>query len=224
MPRRASTELRPLSFAVMSLVGRDGASGPELLEMATGAAPLFWTGGASHVLREARRLADDGYLSARTEPAKTRPRTVYEMTEKGRAAFRAWLAAPSTYPRIQHEAAIRLFASDLGEIADVVDSLRALRDDLPRLEALCDMFEERAHAIPHRTKAIVLELSLVRRMLQAHRDWIDDVERELGAMARDPGAAPREPRADEREPGAAPREPRAEEREPGAEPRDPGSE
>src|ERR671923_124808 len=71
-----------------------------------------------------------------------------------------------------------------------------------------------------RRRAVVL----VRRMLQAHRDWIDDVERELGAMARDPGAARREPRADEREPGAAPREPRAEEREPGAEPRDPGSE
>ena len=52
-----------------------GASGPELVEMATGAAPLFWTGGGSHVLREARRLAEDGYLPARIVPAKTRPRT-----------------------------------------------------------------------------------------------------------------------------------------------------
>ena len=82
---------------------------------------------------------------------------MYELTDKGHAAFRSWLTAPSSYP-----------------------SLRALRDDLPRLEALCDTFEERAHAIPHRTKAIVLELSLVRRLLSAHRDWIDDVERELG--------------------------------------------
>ena len=179
MPGDTSTQLRPLSYGVMALVGRGGASGPELVEMATGAAPLFWTGGGSHVLREARRLADDGFLSARTEPAKTRPRTVYQLTAKGRAAMRAWLAAPSTYPRIQHEAAIRLFASDLGEIGDVVDSLSALREELPRLEALCDLFEERARAIPHRTRAIVLELSLVRRMIQAHRDWIDEVEREL---------------------------------------------
>src|SRR5581483_8447053 len=146
-----STRLRPLSCPVMALVGRDGASGPELVEMATGAAQLFWTGGGSHVLREARRLAEDGYLSARTEPAKTRPRTVFELTEKGWEAMREWLAQPSSYPRIQHEAAIRLFASDLGDTAAVVDSLRALRNQLPHLEAICDMFEQRAQAIPHRT-------------------------------------------------------------------------
>jgi PadR family transcriptional regulator AphA len=143
-----STDLRPISYAVMSLVGRNGASGPELMEMAAGAAPLFWTGAATHVLREARRLADDGYLSARTERGKTRPRTVYEMTDKGMCAFRTWLAAPSTYPRIQHEAAIRLFASDMGDTADVLDSLRALREELPRLETVCEMYEQRAHAIP----------------------------------------------------------------------------
>lgn len=179
MPRNLSTQLRPMSYPVMSLVGRNGASGPELVEMATGAAPLFWTGGGSHVLREARRLADDGYLSARTEPAKTRPRTLYELTDKGLEAFRSWLAAPSTYPRIQHEAAIRLFASDLGDVGAVLDSLRALRAELPRLEAICDMYEERAQALPHRRRAIVLELSLARRLLQAHREWIDEVEREL---------------------------------------------
>ncbi len=174
-----SSGLRPLSCPVMALVGRGGASGPELVEMATGAAPLFWTGGGSHVLREARRLADDGYLSTRTEPARTRPRTVFALTDKGRRAMRQWLRSPSSYPRIQHEAAIRIFASDLGEIEDVLGSLRALRDELPQLEALCDLYEERAKGIPHRTKAILLELSLARRLIQAHRDWIDQVEAEL---------------------------------------------
>jgi DNA-binding PadR family transcriptional regulator len=175
-----SSELSPISYTVMSLVGRNGASGPELVEMATGGGALFWTGAASHVLRVARRLAGDGYLRTRTEPAKTRPRTVYELAPKGRRAFRAWLAEPSTYPRIQHEAAVRLFASDLGDIEAVLRSLRALREDLPRLEALCDMFEERAQAIPHRTRTTVVELSLARRLIQAHRDWLDEVEREFG--------------------------------------------
>jgi DNA-binding PadR family transcriptional regulator len=148
--------------------------------MATGAAPLFWTGGGSHVLREARRLAEDGYLSARTVPATTRPRTVYELTPKGYAAVRRWLSQPSAYPRIQHEAAIRLFAADLGDQSAVLESLRALRDTLPRLEALCDEYEERAQRIPHRTRAIELEISLARRLIRAHREWVDDVDRELG--------------------------------------------
>jgi DNA-binding PadR family transcriptional regulator len=175
-----SSDLRPLSCPVMALVGRNGASGPELVEMATGAAPLFWSGGGSHVLREARRLVQDGYLSARSEPAKTRPRTVFELTEKGHAAMRAWIASPSAYPRLQHEAAIRLFASDLGDTDALLDSLRALRAELPRLEELCDLYEARAQAIPHRTRAIELELSLARRLIQAHREWIEEVERELG--------------------------------------------
>lgn len=186
-----SNELSPISYAVMSLVGRNGASGPELVEMASGAAPLFWTGAGSHVLRVARQLADEGYLVANTEPAKTRPRTVYTMSAKGRRTFRAWLAQPSSYPRIQHEAAIRLFASDLGDPEDVLNSLRALRDDLPRLEAVVEMFESRAAGVPHRRRAILLELSLVRRLLEAHRAWIDDVERELGS--------PPEPRASDSE-------------------------
>ena len=178
-----SRSLSPISYAVMSLVGANGASGPELVEMATAAAPLFWTGAGSHVLRVARRLADDGYLIARTEPAKTRPRTVYTMSAKGRQAFRAWLAVPSSYPRIQHEAAIRLFASGMGDVVQVMDSLRALRDDLPRLEALVEQFESRAEDIPHRKQAILLELSLVRRLIDAHRAWVDDVERDLGALS-----------------------------------------
>jgi DNA-binding PadR family transcriptional regulator len=167
----------------MALVGRNGATGPELVEMATGAGPLFWTGAGSHVLRVARRLADEGYLRARSEPAKTRPRTLYSLTAKGRRAITTWLAVPSSYPRIQHEAAVRLFASDLGDPEAVLASLQHLRDELPKLEALCDLFEQRAHAIPHRTKTTILELSLARRLIQAHRDWIEDVRRELGGPA-----------------------------------------
>ncbi len=86
----------------------------------------------------------------------------------------------SSYPRIRHEAAIRLFASDLGDPAALVESLRALREQLPALEQLCDSYEERAQAIPHRTRAIELELSLARRLIRAHREWVDEVEGELG--------------------------------------------
>jgi DNA-binding PadR family transcriptional regulator len=176
MPRTPSA----FSFAVMAVIGRDGASGPELVQMAGGGAPFFWTGAGSHVLRTARHLADDGYLSTRTEPAKTRPRTVYELTDKGRDALRAWLAEPSEFPRIQHEGAIRLFASDLGDMTSVLASLHALRDELARLEALIEHHERRADAIPHRALALRLNHTLARRLIEAQRAWIDDVEAAYG--------------------------------------------
>jgi DNA-binding PadR family transcriptional regulator len=168
--------LSSFAFAVMAVVGRDGASGPELVQMASGGAPFFWTGAGSHVLRTARRLADDGYLRTGTEPATTRPRTIYQLTPKGRRALRQWLAQPSEFPRIHHEAAIRLFASDLGDIDDVLASLRALRDQLPRLEALVDFHDQRADAIPHRATALKLNHALARRLIEAHRAWIDEVQ------------------------------------------------
>lgn len=172
--------LSSFSYAVMALIGRDGASGPALVQMAGGGAPFFWSGAGSHVLGTARRLANDGYLRTRTEPAKTRPRTVYELTPKGRRAMRDWLAQPSGFPVIQHEAAIRLFASDLGDMKQVLASLRALRDELPRLEALIDFHAQRADAIPHRTQALRLNHTLARRLIDAHRTWIDDVEAAYG--------------------------------------------
>jgi DNA-binding PadR family transcriptional regulator len=174
------SSLSSFSYAVMAVIGRGGASGPELVQMASGGAPFFWTGAGSHVLRTARRLADDGYLRTRNQPAKTRPRTVYELTAKGRRALREWLAQPSAFPRIQHVAAIRLFASDLGDIEDVLASLRALRDELPHLEALLEFHEQRAQTIPHRTQALMLNHALARRLIDAHRAWIDDVEAAYG--------------------------------------------
>jgi PadR family transcriptional regulator, regulatory protein AphA len=160
----------------MAVIGRNGASGPKLVEMASGGAPFFWTGAGSHVLRIARRLSNDGYLETRTEAAKTRPRTIYQLTPKGRQAMREWLAQPSQFPRIQHEAAIRLLASDLGDIDQVLASLNSLRNELTQLEQTIDHHDQRADAIPHRTQALKLNHKLARRLIQAHRHWLDDVE------------------------------------------------
>jgi DNA-binding PadR family transcriptional regulator len=175
-----STDLRPISYAVLALVGRGGASSPELVEMAERGSPFFWTGAASQVYAEARRLADLGYLSAHGEPSKTRPRTVYRLTERGLGAFRAWAATPAPYPRIQHEASLRVFALDLlADARDVLPGLAALVERIDALEHEVDELAARAVAIPHRTRGITLQLSLARRLLDAHRAWLDEVREAL---------------------------------------------
>ncbi|HEX7300155.1 MAG TPA: hypothetical protein VF257_14250 [Solirubrobacteraceae bacterium] len=50
---------------------------------------------------------------------------------------------------------------------------------MARLQGVVDELETRAGAIPHRERNIVLELSLVRRLLKAHLDWLEEVEGEL---------------------------------------------
>jgi DNA-binding PadR family transcriptional regulator len=62
---------------------------------------------------EPKRLERLGYLSARKEPGKTRPRTHYTLTDEGRAAVRDWMKEPTSFSRIQLEPAWRLLAADL---------------------------------------------------------------------------------------------------------------
>ena len=49
---------------------------------------LDWAGESQYYV-EPKRLAKLGYLSARTEPGKTRQRTVYTLTDKGLETFLA---------------------------------------------------------------------------------------------------------------------------------------
>ena len=76
----------------------------------------------------------------------------------------------------------RVLASDLAEDERLVaESLRTLRQEIAELAAGIDEDERRAPSIPHRERHLKLVRSLGRRLLQAQLDWIDDVERELGA-------------------------------------------
>ena len=173
-------DLSTLSYVVLATVGEHGASTPELVDIARRGAPLLWTSAESQMYSEPKRLSELGYLRSRKEPGKTRSRTVYMLTAKGRRSLTRWLATPAAFPRVQHEAAIRLLAADMVPEATTAAALLPLRKDVERLETLVAESVERAHSLPHRERYLLLQLSLVRRMLQAHRDWLDDVERALG--------------------------------------------
>jgi DNA-binding PadR family transcriptional regulator len=129
---------------------------------------------------ELRRLERLGYLSAVPTRARTRPRTTYHLTDTGRAVISEWIGHPSQYPRIQHEAGVRVAAADLGDDHALLKSLAALRAQLPDLERLIGEVEQRAEMYPHRGRYLRLEMSLGRRLIQAHRDWISEVEQTLG--------------------------------------------
>jgi len=122
------------------------------------------------------------YLTSRKEPGKTRERTVYELTEKGVAALRAWGATPASFPRVSGDPSIRMVGADLiGEPATRA-GLLAMRDELEQLRRELDEGEERARTIPHRTKYLLLNHRLARRVIDVYDEWLDDVERELNGV------------------------------------------
>lgn len=171
--------LTPLSYVVLTLVGQDGAGPHDLVRMAR-SGRVYWEAADSQWYAEPKRLEALGHLSSRKEPGRTRPRTHYTLTDKGRRALAEWMREPARFPRIQHEAVVRLLAADLvGEDA-VLDSLRALREEIADLSARLDAAEAIAATIPGRERYLLLNHRLARRLVQAHIDWLDEVERELG--------------------------------------------
>lgn len=144
---------------------------------------IYWAAAESHYYAEPKRLARLGYLEARREPGRTRERTHYVLTAKGRAALQAWIAEPAQLPRIQNEAVVRLLSADLTGEEAVVRSLQGLRGDIADVSARLDIAEAVAKTLPHRERYLRLVHSLGRAVLRVHLEWLEDVERELGGPA-----------------------------------------
>lgn len=139
----------------------------------------YWSYAESQWYAEPKRLAKLGLLNGEREPGMTRERTRYRLTEAGGDAIRAWLSDPPAPPHVASEAVIKVLAADLGDAADVLAAVRALRPDLERMLAALAVSEEAAAAIPHRTRALRLNHRLARSVLEAHLAWVGEVEREL---------------------------------------------
>ena len=179
----SSTELRPFSYVVLVLVGRGGAGPHDLVRMMRAQGGLYWAAAESHWYAEPKRLERHGYLRSRKEPGRTTERTEYELTKQGVAALREWLKQPSPFPRIQHEAVVRVLAADLGSDEDVVESLSALEEEIAARRVLVDEALERAKALPHRERQLRLVHRLGSLLLDAHEQWLRDVRSELSRSA-----------------------------------------
>jgi PadR family transcriptional regulator, regulatory protein AphA len=180
-------ELTPLSYVVLTLVGEGGAGPHDLVRMAR-SGRVYWDAAESQWYAEPKRLERLDYLSSRREPGQTRPRTHYTLTNKGRAALAQWMEEPARFPRMQHEAIVRLLAADIVGEEAVLDSLRALRDEMAAISARLDAAEAVARTIPSREHYLLLNHRLARRIVQAHTDWLNDVERELGSRTPTAGS------------------------------------
>ena len=176
-----SSRAIPLSYVILAAIGEQGASTPELVDMfARGS--MYWTASPSQIYAEPKRLIELGWVTSEKAPGKTRSRTVYRLTPEGRDALRDWLRSPVGFPRLQHEASIHLFAGDMLTDDEILASLQKLRRDIETMTAALAANVARAPGIAHRTRYLLLQQNLGRRLLEAHADWLDTVERELGAL------------------------------------------
>jgi DNA-binding PadR family transcriptional regulator len=171
-------ELSLFSYEILGLVGRDGAGPHDLLRMARRGRILDWAGESQYYV-EPKRLAKLGYLDARQEPGKTRPRTVYSLTGKGVRAIEEYAATPVALTPLKSEALLRLLLADLAGEDVTRESLITLRDDIAELVPRLRESADAADALPHRRKYLLLVNRFLERFVALHLELVDEVEREL---------------------------------------------
>jgi PadR family transcriptional regulator, regulatory protein AphA len=172
-------KLTAFSYAILGLVGRNGAGPHDIVRMMREGA-VFWTTSESHFYAEPKRLAKLGYLTAEKQPGRTRERTYYRLTDAGRQALTDWLAQPAAMPRIQNEAALKLLAADFSDDETILASLNGLRERIAEGYAHLENMEAGIELLPHRTAYLRLLNELARRTLDTQREWLDHVDTELG--------------------------------------------
>jgi DNA-binding PadR family transcriptional regulator len=179
-------ELSLFSYEILGLVGPTGAGAHDLLQMARRGRMLDWAGESQYYV-EPKRLAKLGYLTARVEPGKTRQRTVYTLTDKGFEALSKWAMTPVRFTPVKSELLLRLLIADLVGEATTRESITTIRDDISELFTRLQESEERAQLLPTRTKYLLLVFGFLRRLLDLHLEFVDDLERELAPDKR-PGS------------------------------------
>lgn len=187
----STDELSLFSFEILGLVGQTGAGAHDLLQMARQGRMLDWAGESQYYV-EPKRLARLGYLEARKAPGRTRERTVYSLTAKGRRALADYASTPVEFTPFKSDALLRLLICDLVGEAPTRESLGTLRADLADIAARLDAADARAAELPHREKYLLIVTAFMRRLLELHEELIETVEREFVSEA--PGA-PRRARA-----------------------------
>jgi PadR family transcriptional regulator AphA len=133
--------LSPTTYAILGLLTFGEMSGYDVMKLAERSIGHFWTPAKSHVYAELRRIASLGYATAHRVEQERRPdKTLYSITESGRAALRGWLAEPEVVPdQLKSTFTMKVFFGDLVPrellVAQIKEVRRRAQERLGELRA-----------------------------------------------------------------------------------------
>lgn len=137
--------LTTTSYGVLGALAIRDHSSYELTKQMRLSLHYMWPRAESNVYAESKRLAAAGLAEARKEWNGGRRRTIYSVTDAGRAALAAWLASPSSRQRYESEALLKVFFAENGSQDDLLASIRSIREDalagLEHFQRVADPYE-----------------------------------------------------------------------------------
>jgi DNA-binding PadR family transcriptional regulator len=159
------------SYALLGLLALRPWTTYELARQVRRSLNWFWPRAERKLYDEPKRLVAAGYATAREEFTGKRKRTVYEITDAGRAALQAWLREPSAPPTMESEAMVKVFFADGGDLESLRSTLAGMEAAArARLAELTSMAEGE-HPFPERSHLMHLAMRHHQGQERAMIDW-----------------------------------------------------
>lgn len=128
------------AYAILGLLALQPWSTYELAQQVQRSLNWFWPRAERRLYDEPKRLVADGLAVATEGFTGQRKRTVYEITEDGRAELADWLGSPPLPRSTDFEGMLKVFFADSGSRDALLATIDAIADDardrLGRLDAM----------------------------------------------------------------------------------------
>jgi DNA-binding PadR family transcriptional regulator len=174
-----SSGLSPIGRVILGMIAFGRHTGYDIKQHVDKTTRHFMAASYGQIYPELRRLEHEGLVEGSPQPSGGRARTVYELTDLGRAALDQWLRS-DTEPllELRDEGMLKLFFSDCLPERRLAN-LRAMRLrnelKLAQLRTLEAVAEHGGHEGPRLT----LELGMT--FVQSLIDWCEATERRLAS-------------------------------------------
>ena len=132
MPR----DLTTTAYLTLGLLATREWSAYQLAEQLGRGVDQLWPRADRQRYNTVKRLLADGLVTARAEQSGKRGRTVYAITDEGRAELAAWLATGSRPPALEFEGMVRVLVADQGSIDDLRRTLEEMHEQATAKRAL----------------------------------------------------------------------------------------
>jgi DNA-binding PadR family transcriptional regulator len=133
-------ELSATAKVILGLLAMRPRSGYEIKSFVDSSTRYFWPASYGQIYPELRRLAEAGLVEGTDSPTGGRQRTIFKLTQAGRAALRDWHSQPAEHFDYRDEGLLKLFFAGAvaperaaaiareraEEAAEVADELRAV--------------------------------------------------------------------------------------------------
>ncbi len=114
-------ELSATAYVVLGMLRHEPRTGYEIKAAVDRSTRFFWAASYGQIYPELRRLEEAGLVEGSPEPRGGRRRTVYALTDAGRAELRTWLDRGAEVLEMRDEGLLKLFFAAAGpEMADEV--------------------------------------------------------------------------------------------------------